>query len=258
MKMAFSGLTLILLRITYTNCPTVRSAGTRYLKKMTEASASKSQKEAEARRNPSEGISHSNVLFLVYVGNVALLGLLDNYLGSDRKYIRKSTTFSTHSAKLKTSWLRQLLAWVSYWNSVRVLVADASCLSLSLLCGAISASYFQTKLSLPDTTRTCLPTTDMPSSPQKTGRSPSGCSSLKDFGRAAIWILLDAVLRVLMSQRSLSSCGACTRTPSPGHKPAMAHGARYESTGTLTMSDKPRTGCLGKCESQVCVGSVSC
>ena len=31
MKMAFSGLTLILLRMTYTNCPTVRSAGTRYL-----------------------------------------------------------------------------------------------------------------------------------------------------------------------------------------------------------------------------------
>lgn len=30
-KMAFSGLTLIRLRITYTNCPTVRSAGTRYL-----------------------------------------------------------------------------------------------------------------------------------------------------------------------------------------------------------------------------------
>lgn len=31
MKIAFSGLTLILLRITYTNWPTVRSAGTRYL-----------------------------------------------------------------------------------------------------------------------------------------------------------------------------------------------------------------------------------
>lgn len=32
MKMAFSALSLILLRMTYTNCPTVRSAGTRYLK----------------------------------------------------------------------------------------------------------------------------------------------------------------------------------------------------------------------------------
>lgn len=31
MKMAFSALSLILFRITYTNCPTVRSAGTRYL-----------------------------------------------------------------------------------------------------------------------------------------------------------------------------------------------------------------------------------
>lgn len=31
MKIAFSGLTLILLRMTYTNWPTVRSAGTRYL-----------------------------------------------------------------------------------------------------------------------------------------------------------------------------------------------------------------------------------
>lgn len=30
MKMAFSGDSLILLRITYTNWPTVRSAGTRY------------------------------------------------------------------------------------------------------------------------------------------------------------------------------------------------------------------------------------
>ena len=32
MKMAFSALSLILFRITYTNWPTVRSAGTRYLK----------------------------------------------------------------------------------------------------------------------------------------------------------------------------------------------------------------------------------
>jgi hypothetical protein len=31
MKMAFSGLSLILFRTTYTNCPTVKSAGTRYL-----------------------------------------------------------------------------------------------------------------------------------------------------------------------------------------------------------------------------------
>ena len=31
MKIAFSGLTLILFLITYTNCPTVRSDGTRYL-----------------------------------------------------------------------------------------------------------------------------------------------------------------------------------------------------------------------------------
>lgn len=31
MKIAFSGETFILLRITYTNCPTVRSAGTKYL-----------------------------------------------------------------------------------------------------------------------------------------------------------------------------------------------------------------------------------
>jgi hypothetical protein len=30
MKMAFSGLSLMRLRMTYTNCPTVRSAGTRY------------------------------------------------------------------------------------------------------------------------------------------------------------------------------------------------------------------------------------
>jgi hypothetical protein len=30
MKMAFSGESLIRLRMTYTNCPTVRSAGTRY------------------------------------------------------------------------------------------------------------------------------------------------------------------------------------------------------------------------------------
>ena len=33
MKMAFSGDTFILLRMTYTNWPTVRSAGTRYLRK---------------------------------------------------------------------------------------------------------------------------------------------------------------------------------------------------------------------------------
>lgn len=32
MKMAFSGLTFIRLRMTYTNWPTVRSAGTRYLR----------------------------------------------------------------------------------------------------------------------------------------------------------------------------------------------------------------------------------
>uniref|UniRef100_A0A0A9F383 Atg8e n=1 Tax=Arundo donax TaxID=35708 RepID=A0A0A9F383_ARUDO len=31
MKIAFSALSLIRLRTTYTNCPTVRSAGTRYL-----------------------------------------------------------------------------------------------------------------------------------------------------------------------------------------------------------------------------------
>ena len=31
MKMAFSGLTFILLRMTYTNCPTVKSDGTKYL-----------------------------------------------------------------------------------------------------------------------------------------------------------------------------------------------------------------------------------
>lgn len=31
MKIAFSALNLILLRMTYTNCPTVKSAGTRYL-----------------------------------------------------------------------------------------------------------------------------------------------------------------------------------------------------------------------------------
>jgi len=31
-KIAFSAPSLILLRTTYTNCPTVRSAGTRYLK----------------------------------------------------------------------------------------------------------------------------------------------------------------------------------------------------------------------------------
>lgn len=32
MKMAFSGGSIILFLITYTNCPTVRSAGTRYLR----------------------------------------------------------------------------------------------------------------------------------------------------------------------------------------------------------------------------------
>ena len=103
MKIAFSGESLIRFLITYTNCPTVKSAGTRYLH-------SKRQETVRGLAEPrssrcgwcglQRGSNYGHALLLVNIYDVALVGLLDN----DR-------------------------------DAVRVLVADSPSLLLALVCG---------------------------------------------------------------------------------------------------------------------------
>lgn len=95
MKMAFSGLSLMRLRMTYTNWPTVRSDGTRYLRVCVESWAQvwigpppQQQQKGERGLATSSCINKlvscsnmlGNSLLLVNVGDVALLSLLHNDL----------------------------------------------------------------------------------------------------------------------------------------------------------------------------------
>ncbi len=75
MKMAFSGLTLILLRITYTNCPTVKSPGTKYLQNEHHLTVCNDYGHAQRERS-QEPVS----LLLVDVRDLTPLSLFHNDL----------------------------------------------------------------------------------------------------------------------------------------------------------------------------------
>jgi len=189
MKMAFSGLTFIRLRMTYTNWPTVRSAGTRYLR-----TGSSLVREAQ-RRAVSLPEPHCHAvqkqhavmawragpLLLVDVRDVALLRLLDNDL--------HTTTVSCECRGPRAAQSKQRPWHGAHRNPVRVLVPDTRGLSLPLLCahGGADASEARRQAR----------------APRSVGRAdgaPRGCSSLKVLLRSAI-------------ARPLSVCGASGARP---------------------------------------------
>jgi hypothetical protein len=79
MKIAFSALNLILLRMTYTNCPTVRSAGTRYLQIWKKLSYQSLLLTSQVRMKRIL-MPFICLLFLVDGWYITLLSLLNNHL----------------------------------------------------------------------------------------------------------------------------------------------------------------------------------
>ena len=146
MKMAFSGLSRIRLRITYTNCPTVRSAGTRYLHARGGGGGRwrgggvprQQSRPALAAGAPLRSPAlppawPRHPLLLVDVGDVALLRLLHNHLRPGRVVSARPRSRGprTHACGRTT-----------HRDAVWILVPDARGLCHALLCGA-GASFVE-------------------------------------------------------------------------------------------------------------------
>ena len=128
-------------------------------------------------------------LLLVYVRDVALLCLLHNDL--QPSCTASSKGLAVHNEQRNTP----LQAPFTHRDSVRVLVTDASSLGLAFLCGPCQTPLASAFHGGP------VPGTDghldkfapwEPSGLHRLARRglPSGCSSLKDFGRADMMALL--------------------------------------------------------------------